>query len=146
MIYAVDTNVLVALLSGTESEAEAAQNALSGVAQRGVITISPVVYAELMAMPGLEPDELGSFLADTDVTVHWALGSEVWRAAGRAYSGYARRRRRQQGDAGPRRILADFAIGAHALYGGRAAYARPRTVPCKLCRARAYRSGLRYLA
>lgn len=116
MTHAVDTNVLIALLAGTESEAEAAQNALSGAAQRGVITISPVVYAELMAMPGLKPEELDGFLADTDITVVWTLEKEVWRATGKAYSSYAKRRRRQRGDAGPRRILADFVIGAHALH------------------------------
>lgn len=116
MTYAVDTNVLVALLAGTESEAETVQNALSGAAQRGVLTVSPAVYAELMAMPGLEPEELDGFLAATDIATHWTLGEEVWRAAGRAYSSYARRRRRQRGDTGPRRILADFVIGAHARH------------------------------
>ena len=32
------------------------------------------------------------------------------------YGEYARTRRRQKGDTGPRRILADFLIGAHALH------------------------------
>lgn len=36
------------------------------------------------------------------------------RAAGRAFQAYALRRR-SHGDSGPRRILADFVIGAHAL-------------------------------
>ena len=37
----------------------------------------------------------------------------VWRAAGRAFQAYAARRKRHR-DSGPRRILADFVIGAHA--------------------------------
>lgn len=38
----------------------------------------------------------------------------MWRSAGLAFGGYAQRRRAQPGDPGPRRILADFLIGAHA--------------------------------
>jgi predicted nucleic acid-binding protein len=45
------------------------------------------------------------------------LDEAVWRAAGRALQTYAARRRKQR-DPGPRRILADFVIGAHALEAG----------------------------
>lgn len=80
----------------------------------GAVVICSAVYAELMATPSLGEEELDAFLEDTDVGVDWRLEEAVWRDAGRAYLGYAERRRKQKGDEGPRRILADFLIGAHA--------------------------------
>lgn len=111
---AVDTNVLVGLLSGTEDEAEVAQRALAEAAAEGPLILCPAVYAELMAMPGLSEEDLDAFVEETDLSVDWPLEPELWRAAGRAYAAYALRRRKQKGDKGPRRILADFLIGAHA--------------------------------
>lgn len=46
----------------------------------------------------------------------WDLGRAVWHTAGARYGEYARERRRRPDDPGPRRILADFLIGAHALH------------------------------
>lgn len=111
---ALDTNVLVGLLAGKEDETQVAQRALAEAASKGPLILCPAVYAELMAMPGLSEEELDNFLEETDLIVDWALAPEVWRSAGRAYSAYASRRRKQKGDKGPRRILADFLIGAHA--------------------------------
>jgi predicted nucleic acid-binding protein len=48
------------------------------------------------------------------VAVDFELGEQVWLEAGRRYAGYAKRRR-QSGQEQPRRLLADFVIGAHAL-------------------------------
>jgi predicted nucleic acid-binding protein len=45
------------------------------------------------------------------------LKERIYREAGNAYQKYAERRRKQ-GTNGPRRILADFLIGAHALVSG----------------------------
>jgi predicted nucleic acid-binding protein len=55
-------------------------------------------------------------LQEAGITVEWSMPTEVWLLAARAYRAYAYRRREQQGDRGPRRILADFLIGAHASY------------------------------
>jgi len=60
---------------------------------------------------------LDSFFRETSVDIDWALDESVWRTAGRAFRGYAVRRRKQR-DTGSRRIVADFLIGAHALEGG----------------------------
>jgi predicted nucleic acid-binding protein len=46
--------------------------------------------------------------------VEWELNERLLRAAGLAFRGYAERRRSQTG-AEPRRILADFLVGAHAM-------------------------------
>ncbi len=106
--------MLVALLVGTEAEAEAAGRALSDAAARGAVLICGAVYAELLATPGLTAAELDAFLAEADLEVDGSLEKTVWRAAGEAYGRYAERRRGQKGNPGPRRILADFPIGARA--------------------------------
>ena len=54
---AVDTNVLIGLLSGTKAEAGGAQQALAEAAAEGPLVLCPAVYAELMAMPGLSEEE-----------------------------------------------------------------------------------------
>jgi predicted nucleic acid-binding protein len=46
-----------------------------------------------------------------------SLNEAVWRAAGRAFQEYVTRREKQR-VSGPRRILADFLIGAHAMQNG----------------------------
>jgi predicted nucleic acid-binding protein len=74
------------------------------------------VFAELMAAPGRTESFVDSFFRATGIRVDWTLEEGIWRAAGSAFQRYAARRSRQSG--GPRRILADFLIGAHALLGG----------------------------
>ena len=90
------------------------QAALEGASARGVLVASPVVYAELVA--GRTVEAVDKFFSEKGIEVDWDLGSEVWRTAGTRYGAYARARRQQKGDPGPRRILADFLIGAHALH------------------------------
>ena len=110
----MDTNVLVALLGGATGVAGSARRALERASGAGALVVSPPVYAELVAAPGREAREVEDFLGRTRIGVDWELGEDVWRVAALAYKGYAERRRGQPGDAGPRRILADFVIGAHA--------------------------------
>jgi predicted nucleic acid-binding protein len=109
----VDTNVFSALLSGDEEAVSTMQAALEEVAGKGTLLVSPPVYAELLA--GWDSEVVDNLFSDKGIEVDWNLGPDVWRAAGARYGVYARDRRRQRGDAGPRRILADFLIGAHAL-------------------------------
>ena len=120
MITALDTNVLVALLGGTEEEARAARLSLSGARGRGTLVVSAPVYAELVAAPGRGVEAVDAFLGHARIGVDWTLSEGVWRAAAIAFRGYAERRRSQPGDSGPRRILADFVIGAHALHSASA--------------------------
>lgn len=114
MRIAVDTNVFSALLSGEENAVSTMQAALEWTSAEGILVVSPVVYAELVA--GRSPEAVGDFFSEKDIEVDWRLGREVWRTAGSRYGAYAGVRRRQRGDVGPRRILADFLIGAHALH------------------------------
>jgi len=111
---AVDTNVFSALLSGDPDSAPEARIALGEAAGKGTLLAAPPVYAELVA--GRDSEVVDNLFSDKGIVVHWNLRADVWRTAGVRYGAYARDRRRQRGDNGPRRILADFLIGAHAFH------------------------------
>lgn len=117
MTTAIDTNVIVSLWNEDETQNLAAQEALKEARGRGSLVICGAVYAELLAAPGQTEAFVDRFCEETGIAVEWELGERVWRAAGAAFQSYAGRRRKQK-DAGPRRILADFLIGAHALVNG----------------------------
>jgi len=117
MITAVDTNVIVALWDRDDFLNSAAQNALDNAFAKGRLIISGAVYAELLAFPRRTAAFIDEFLEDTGIAVDWNTSESIWRTAGMAFQGYARRRRRQK-VSGPRRILADFVIGAHAFEKG----------------------------
>lgn len=114
MRIAVDTNIFSALLSGDEVAIVTMQTALEEAAAEGALAVSPAVYAELVA--GRTTDAVDDFFSDKGIEVDWEMDREVWRTAGSRYGAYARDRRRRRGDFAPRRILADFLIGAHALH------------------------------
>lgn len=117
MTTSIDTNVIVALWDRNAAASNAAQTALDDALVRGSLILSAPVFAELMAAPGRTEAFLNKFLRDTGMRVEFDLDEEIWRAAGRAFQAYAARRRKQR-DPGPRRILADFLIGAHAFQRG----------------------------
>ncbi|HXJ91618.1 MAG TPA: type II toxin-antitoxin system VapC family toxin [Terriglobia bacterium] len=114
MNTAIDTNVIVALWDRDNTLNTVAQRALEVALSRGQLLIAAPVFAELLACPGRDEPFLTAFFNDTGITVEWILDEVIWRAAGLAFQTYAARRRKQH-DSGPRRILADFLIGAHAL-------------------------------
>ncbi len=114
MITAVDTNVLIALWDPDDTLNSAAQAALDAAFAQGKLVISGAVYAELLAFPRRTETFIDEFLGDTGVAVDWATDESVWRAAGRAFQAYVKRRRKT-GAGRPKRVLADFLIGAHAL-------------------------------
>ncbi|SRR6266536_1169173 len=117
MTTAIDTNVLVALWDKDDALNSAAQTALDAAFAQGKMVINGAVFAELLAFPRRSETFVDEFLIDTGITVDWTTDESIWRVAGRAFQNYARRRRRQK-TSGPRRILADFLIGAHALQKG----------------------------
>lgn len=114
MTTAIDTNVLVALWDTDPDLNAAAQKALDSAQERGTIVISGAVYAELLALPGRTENMLDEFFNATAIRIDWETSEQVWRMAGRAFQRYVERRKRSREDL-PRRILADFLIGAHAL-------------------------------
>src|SRR5262245_49611868 len=117
MTTSVDTNILVALWTDDEPLNLRAQKALDEALVGGAVVISGTVFAELMAEQDRQESFIDSFCATTGIQVDWEISEQLWREAGREYKAYASRRRKQ-GDAGPRRILADFLIGAHAMHHG----------------------------
>jgi predicted nucleic acid-binding protein len=117
MTTAVDTNVIIALWDRDPAVSNPAQKALDDALLLGSLVLSAPVFAELMAAPGRTEGFLNKFCNDTRMNVEFDLDEEIWRSAGRAFQAYASRRRKQR-DPGPRRILADFLIGAHAFQRG----------------------------
>jgi predicted nucleic acid-binding protein len=117
MTTAVDTNVIVALWDRDPEVNSAARAALDAALAAGRALVAAPVFAELMAAGGRDELFMDSFIQTTGLIVDWNLDEKVWRVAGRAFRAHARKRRRQTGPA-PRRILADFLIGAHALGNG----------------------------
>jgi len=114
MTTAIDTNVIVALWADDPDLSLAAESALEAAYRRGSLVVSAPVFAELIAAPGRTENFVTAMLEENGIAIDWELNEPVWRAAGRAFQTYAERRR-QQGEAGPRRLLADFLIGAHAM-------------------------------
>ena len=113
MRTAIDTNVLVALWHTDQQLYIAARKALDAVLERGGLVICGAVYAELLARPGRTESMLNEFFRVTGIRVDWELSEQVWREAGRVFQRYVDRRNRGKQEL-PRRILADFVIGAHA--------------------------------
>lgn len=117
MTTAIDTNIFIVLWEREESANLPVRAALNAARERGSLVISAPVYAELLAFRSRTETFLDGFFRDTNIVVDWNLTEPIWRLAGHAFRSYAVRRRRQGGD-GPRRILVDFLIGAHALRNG----------------------------
>jgi hypothetical protein len=117
MTTAIDTNVLVALWDPDDALHKVARKGLDAELEQSSLVICGAVYAELLAGPGRTEAFLDQFCDETHIAVEWELREKIWRAAGTAFQGYGVRRRKQKG-AAPRRIIADFLIGAHALVMG----------------------------
>lgn len=116
MTIALDTNVLSALWNDNDALNRVAAKALEDKKQERM-AICGVVYAELIGAPGRTEAFVDRFCEEAGIAVEWELKERVWRRAGVAFQEYAARRKKQIG-AAPRRLLADFLIGAHALENG----------------------------
>ena len=117
MTTAIDTNILVALWNEDGRVNTRARSALDDALDRGGLVIAAPVFAELLAYPSRSEAFLDSFCRETGIRVDWNLTEATWKMAGLAFQTYAIRRRNER-HSGPRRILADFLIGAHALQNG----------------------------
>lgn len=113
MRTAIDTNIISALWTG-ESSAEKIAAILARSSRAGGLTIAAPVYAELLAYPGVNTEYLDAFFDTARATVDFRLDEAIWREAGLRFAKHAARRRSSRGGP-PRRLLADFIIGAHAL-------------------------------
>jgi len=118
MSTAIDSSVLIALWNEDDTLNTQARSVLDQALGRGSLVIAAPVYAELLAAPFRTEGFLDSFCRETGIVVDWNLNEATWRLAGRTFQHYVARRRRQRRNSGPRRILADFLIGAHAVHNG----------------------------
>ena len=113
MMTAVDTNVLSAIWTKEVNAAELAVK-LAEARRQGLVLICGAVFAETLASPSLTEDRIRAFLQDTGIQVDAAMNEGIWCETGRRYARYVNRKRKSSADA-PKRLLADFIIGAHAL-------------------------------
>jgi len=113
MRTAIDANVFSAIWSA-EASAERVVAQLGVLQGEGALLISPFVFAELLAYPGATEAFVRRFLDATGVRIDIRLEETMWTEAGNRFARYAARRRKTTGQS-PRRLLADFLIGAHAL-------------------------------
>lgn len=115
-MIAIDSNVLIGLWNPDDELNLEAERALELAAARGQLVIAAPVFVELRAMPDRDEASIDAFLARTGVVVDWKLEERIWREAARANHMYVGRRRKNFKL--PRRIAADFVIGAHAAVRG----------------------------
>ena len=101
-----DTNIISALWSN-EPPANAISDALCEAKESGAVLVCGVVYAELLAYPGVTEKFIENFCAKTGVMLDFKLQDAVRTEAGKRFAACANRGR-------PKR-LADFLIGAHAM-------------------------------
>lgn len=120
MTICLDTNVLSALFSSEPGAAELAGQ-LYAWQQQEPLTIHSAVRAELLALPGLTAPLLDSELVRLGIAVDTETPAALWDSTGQAFATYAQRRR-ASGGGHPRRLLADFFIGAHAHLTGAKLY------------------------
>lgn len=117
MITSIDSNVIIGLWNPDDALNPRARNALEGAFASGSLVISGAVFGELLAGPGRTEEFVNEFLDDAEIAVDWSSNRAIWQTACSAFKKYAARRRRQKSN-GPRRILTDFYIGAHAFENG----------------------------
>jgi len=121
-MISLDTNVILSAFDPLDGLHAQALEVLDRIHSEPRV-ICPVVYAELRASGEWEGLEL--FLERAAVDVLWEMPEAVWERAGMAMGEYARLRR---GGTLPRRVVADFLIGAHAEYHGLAVATFDRVV------------------
>jgi predicted nucleic acid-binding protein len=115
-VTAIDSNVLVSLWNEDEALNLEARDALELAAERGRLVIAAPVFVEIRAVPGRDEAGIDAFLSRTGILVDWKIDEQIWREAARANNEYVVRRRKNFKL--PRRIAADFVIGAHAEVRG----------------------------
>jgi predicted nucleic acid-binding protein len=110
---AIDTNVISILWSGTP-KASRSRMLLDQAGREGTLVVCGIVCSELLAHPAADEAGLHRFLTRTDIVADYELHRAIWLEAGRRFGAYAKRRR-TSGGGEPRRLLADFLVGAHAI-------------------------------
>lgn len=106
MITAVDTNVLIDVLSADERFGQSSRDALADCLGGGTVVVCEVVWAETAAS---FPDVLSAEQALSSLGARFSATNQL--AAGHAAQAWRSYRRR---GGSRQRVIADFLIGAHA--------------------------------
>jgi predicted nucleic acid-binding protein len=106
MRTALDSSVILDVVTADPTHAQRSEAAIRNAALAGMLVISECVLAEIR--PAFAPNDIEQFLKD------WSIAFEPSTVqsgllAGEMFATYLRRRRRSAG-----RVVADFLIGAHA--------------------------------
>jgi len=109
---ALDSNILVGLWNEDAVFNQEAERALVRASGRGELVIAAPVYVEIRSLQGRSESKVDDFLQEAGIRVEWELEERIWREAAKASHAYSLRRGSQAKH--PRRIAADFVIGAHA--------------------------------
>jgi predicted nucleic acid-binding protein len=117
MKTALDTSVILDVLTADPVWADASESALKLALVQGPLVIGECVLAEIT--PALEPAELDQFLKDWKI-LFLPSTHESARAAGDMYRRYLLRTSKKT------RVLPDFLIGAHAQFHAGRLLARDR--------------------
>lgn len=113
MITAIDTNVLSAIWSHEPGATELGR-LLQDLSRDGALIVSAPVWAELGAGPDVGPVLCTKLLRALGLRIEMELSRKAWELAAEVFAAYAIRRR-SAGAGPPRRLLADFLVGAHAV-------------------------------
>lgn len=114
MRTALDSNILSALWSN-EATASVVARKLGEAKRQGSLVLSPVAYSELFAHPTTDEAFREDFFRQMEITIDFEMTADAWAETGRRFARYANRRRRSSGGEA-RRLVPDFAVGAHALF------------------------------
>lgn len=117
MKTALDTSVILDVVTDDPNWADASEAALTEAYGLGSLVIGECVLAEIT--PALASDDLEHFLRDWRIIYRPTMQAPAIRA-GRMYERYLARSTR------PKRVLPDFLIGAHALENSGRLLARDR--------------------
>ena len=113
MKTALDTNIVSGLITETSRTAEIVGH-LNHCRNEDSLVISAPVYSELLAHPRVTLPFLNRLLNVTGIVVDFDMSQNLWTMAGLRFSRYSLRRQKATREI-PKRLLADFVIGAHAL-------------------------------
>jgi predicted nucleic acid-binding protein len=117
MKTALDTSVILDVLTADPAWADASEAALKSALLEGPLVIGECVLAEIT--PALEPAELDQFLNDWKIQFLPST-RECARHAGQMYRQYLLRTSKKT------RVLPDFLVGAHAWFHAARLLARDR--------------------
>jgi len=121
MRTAVDSSVLLDVLTGDSAHADASERVLRQAAAEGALVVCECVLAEIAPAFAEGASEIEEFLADWELEFVPSTRRSAL-IAGEMFKAHLARRRGTRS----RRVVADFLIGAHALESADRLLARDR--------------------